>query len=349
MKNIPSVINVIATGDIMLGGNLAQPLKEKGWEPFFFHFSEYFKNADILFGNFEAPISHERPTQRNKILLYQDRAVIGYLKDLGYNILSIANNHIMDYGENGLGDTIQALREQGIGHIGAGNNAEDARKPARLSIKGKEIVFLGYVSSTTEKSHPIKYADKDTSGLVPLDIRLVEENIRQARDGGADIIIVSLHWGEETCHYPLPEQIEQGRSIINMGADVILGHHSHILQGIEKYKNGLIVYSLGNFVFGEYTFPDGRKEKWGERHKVTAFIHCTIGPDKSIDYEVFPLKIGDDLLPQILKGREKQEALSRIQQYSQALQKPNYKDFLKAEVRKEKSKIFIEKVRRKLF
>lgn len=348
MKKENLEINLIATGDIMLGGSLGESLKQNGFVYLFSDFKKCFQGADILFGNLEGPLSNRGEPQTNKILLHQERKAIDGLKYIGYNVLSLGNNHIMDFGENGLTETLEIVQEYGIQRIGAGANVADARKPAEFCMKGTKITILGYASSTTDKTNPLIYAEEAKGGLVPLDLKIVKEDIKEARSSGADIVIISLHWGEDRYHLPSPEQVEKARSIVDIGANIILGHHSHILHGIERYKKGIIIYSLGNFLFGEFLFPNGRVERWPLRNRLTAYVKCKIKKDGMIDYNVVPLWIGKNLIPRILEGREERKVFSNIQRYSGALESANYEKFWRKEVFKEEINIVLEKIRLKL-
>ncbi len=347
MKDIEEV-TLIATGDIMLGGTLDKVFREKGFESLINPLVPDFNKADIVFGNLEAPFSNQGNPQKNKILLYQESKVINYLKYLGYDVLSLGNNHIMDYAEEGLKETIKILEKSGIRNIGAGSNAEEARKPAGFSIKGIKISFLGYTSATTDKSNPLIYAQEKGCGLVPLDLKIIEEDIDKVRSSGADIVIISLHWGEDRYHFPAPEQLKIAHAVIELGADIILGHHSHILQGIEKYQKGLIVYSLGNFLFGEFVLPDGRMERWSSRNRLTAYLQCRIKKAGIIDYRIVPLLIGKDLIPHLPGERKKRKAFARIGRYSEVLSNPGYEKSWRKIVLKEEINIILEKIKGKL-
>ncbi|MEI6296890.1 MAG: CapA family protein [bacterium] len=191
-------------------------------------------------------------------------------------LVNIANNHICDYGTQGLLDTIDNLDKFGIEHIGAGKNLEEARQPVVKIIKGMKIFFLGYgnYSPAGENSPGVAYRNKKD----------VIEDIKNAKRNGADIIIVNFHWGVERATEPTKSDVSLAKTAIDNGADVIIGHHPHVIQPIKAYRGKPIFYSLGNFIFG------GNRK--GARNGLLAKI--TITPNKEIHYEGIKLRVDGD-------------------------------------------------------
>lgn len=341
-------INILLTGDIMLGGNLNNPLCEKGFDFPFKPLSSYYAVSDIVFGNLEAPLSCDGVPQKNKILLHQNSRTSGGLKDAGYDIFSIANNHIMDYGEDALIKTIDILEEHGLEHVGAGANISQATKPVEFLKKGVRIIFLAYASSTTDESNPLISAGEHNAGVALLDIRNIKEDINALRKKHVDIIAVSLHWGLDKYHYPLPEQIGWAHEIIDAGANIIIGHHSHCLQAVEIYKKGIIAYSLGNFVFGDFLLLNGNMNRWTKRNRATALLRVTIAKEEVMDYEIIPVFVNGNGQLRVLKGLKRQKMLKSITEWSDAVKDPFYRKNYRKRVRKEKISIFSEKIASKL-
>jgi poly-gamma-glutamate synthesis protein (capsule biosynthesis protein) len=229
-----------------------------------------FKQADILFGNLASPISDkgERQVCNSGRKISPEKLYV--LTDAGFNVLSFANDHHLDHGDAAFFDTIERLTGANIAVVGAGRNIEEARKPVILECKGVKVAFLAYSSV-----QPTGYeARRDTPGCAPLrastfyeqvdrnpgsppkiitmtnkeDLTAMIDDITKVRSS-ADVVIISMHWG---VHY-VPALIatyqrEIAHAAIDAGADLILGHHAHILKGIETYKGKVIFYSLGNFV-----------------------------------------------------------------------------------------------------
>jgi poly-gamma-glutamate synthesis protein (capsule biosynthesis protein) len=209
----------------------------------------------------------------------------------------------MDFGGEALLETFRHLSSNGIAWIGAGENVSEARKMALYSVKGKKIAFLGY--SLTQ---PIEFfADKNRPGTAPGYEKLVASDIKSARQQ-ADYVIVSFHWGKEATDTVQPYQRDTAHKAIEAGADVIIGHHPHVLQGIEHYKNGLIFYSLGNFVFAsKSTTAD-----------VSAMIRLKLD-EKHLEAEILPLDVLHRRVgfqPHLLTGKRGAAVAEKLQQLS---------------------------------
>ena len=243
-------IKIAAVGDIALTHDYDQLLSMKGQNYPFEKVKELFKDIDVVLGNLEAPISSRGERYPLKCSLRTNPKYAEGLKSAGFNIMSLSNNHILDYKENAFYDTFANLDKQGIKYFGAGKNIRDARKPAILEIRNIKIGFLGYCDVVIDSPF---YSSADKRGIVPLKIEFVKEDIANLKDQ-VDIVIVSLHWGTENWSYPSPKQIKMAHQIIDFGANMIFGHHPHVLQGVEKYNKGYIAYSLGNFIFSEITW-----------------------------------------------------------------------------------------------
>jgi len=204
---------------------------------------KWFSEADISMVNLENPIT----TRGSKVLKeFNFRMHPKYRQILlngGVDIVTIANNHTLDYGAEGMYDTIHYLDSVGVKHVGGGRNLAEARRPVIIEVKGKKIGFLGYFGggwhSATEKR----------AGIAPRWENYVIEDVNKLRQE-ADFVVVNFHWGDEKQHYPNEQQKRLAHKTIEAGADLVIGHHPHVLQGIEKYKHGIIAYSLGNFIFG---------------------------------------------------------------------------------------------------
>jgi poly-gamma-glutamate synthesis protein (capsule biosynthesis protein) len=173
------------------------------------------------------------------------------LKHAGFNMISLANNHMTDHGATALEETLDALKLLDLHYVGAGNNREQAYAPAIIEKKGWKVAFLAYAD-------PIWSVVE--AGTDPGVAHLREDEILGAlnklrEDRSADIIIVSLHWGEEYSHRPFPAQRSLAKRIIEAGADAIIGHHPHVMQGVEWHQGKPILYSLGNFAFDQIDDP----------------------------------------------------------------------------------------------
>jgi len=285
-------LTIYAVGDIMLG---EQPLcynfgvksviKSEGVDYLFKDVKDIFRNGDIVFGNLEAPISNHTD-------------VIKGLKNANFNVLSVANNHIMEHGERAFLSSVNLLKENNITPIGVANKAEI------LQINGFKIAVMAYSFIDDFIDNP-PYNKINSEKNIIRDIKKINNPM--------DLIIVSLHWGYEYVLFPSPEQVEIGRKLIDCGADIILGGHPHVLQSYEIYKGKPIVYSLGNFIFDHTYIKSTRKS-------VIAKIKVDMNT-KDIDIDFIPVicdskeyypniadeKDGDGLLSNISEIRDKIE------------------------------------------
>lgn len=196
--------------------------------------------ADLVFGNLEGVLSDIGFSARifKKAQLRGQPHMAKILKNVGFNILNLANNHIMQYGPEPFYETCELLQQAGISLVGRKGNNGWQCEPLIIDVKGHKVGFLGY-------------ADPDIYGHEPLFAIIEEERIlsdvkRLLVD--VDKLIVSLHWGDEFVRTPSPPCRILGRTLIESGVHIILGHHPHVIQDIENYKTGWICYSLGNFV-----------------------------------------------------------------------------------------------------
>lgn len=213
---------------------------------------DIFDDIDICIGNLESPIIIEGKeyNKLNKLInLYSLEGIIEFLKEFKIKVVSIANNHIFDYGIEGFKDTLKYLDKFGVKYCGAGFSLSDARIPCIINVKGIRLCVLSYgweliqcITATAKKP-----------GVASLKREIILEDISNIRKY-VDFIIVMVHWGYELEIYPLPVHRKLGREIIEAGADLVIGAHPHVIQGYEKWKDGFIFYSLGNFFFPDILF-----------------------------------------------------------------------------------------------
>jgi len=229
---------VILVGDIMLDRGVEAMIKNQGAGDYKFPFLEiadYLTKADILFGNLESVIS-DKGTKLGSIYSFRAKPeAIEGLTFAGFDVLSIANNHAFDYGREALEDTFLRLKEAGIEYVGASF-------PIVKEINNTKIAFLAY-TNLGSPYWDIGWADWNN-------LEEIKEEIKETK-GLADILIISLHSGEEYWKTPTQFQIEFSKIAIEAGADLVVGHHPHVIQINEKYKQGFIFYSLGNFIFDQ--------------------------------------------------------------------------------------------------
>jgi len=207
---------------------------------------DLFDKADYRIVNLEAPLTTDEP--KNKILKtgphlrMSEDTVMPYLKQLKIDAVTLANNHILDYGATGLHDTFESLKRNKIDYVGAGNNLNEATQPLTLEKDGMRIAILNFCENEWS------IAEEEKPGANPMDIIDNANQIKSAKTNH-DKVICIIHGGHEYYHLPSPRMQKQYRFYVDNGADVIVGHHTHCISGYEVYNNVPIIYSLGNFLF----------------------------------------------------------------------------------------------------
>ncbi|MEX1138664.1 MAG: CapA family protein [Bacteroidota bacterium] len=201
------------------------------------------KEADIFMVNLEHPVTTATERVEKKFNFKMPPAYGAILHDAGVTLVNSANNHVFDYGLRGIEDTMRYLDSLGIPYTGIGRNLQEARRPVIMEKKGRKIGFLGYYGGGDFA------ATRDKPGFAPRYTRFIVEDVRKLKSR-VDYVVVNFHWGVERAPLPDDWQVTLARRAVDAGADLIIGHHPHVLQGIERYKGAVIAYSLGNFVFG---------------------------------------------------------------------------------------------------
>lgn len=244
-------IKLFFCGDIMPGGVLPYQIKYMSN-----NLLDYMNTFDIRIGTLEAAIGTNLPfdpikmKERKNIIYAQDEDIYR-IKEMKFDILSLANNHIFDLGEEGLKNTIRLLKKNNIKYCGAGLNIDEASKPIVVEFSSVKIAFFSYCEYKGGHWEKIPIATEYTSGVNPLVIEKVLADIQQAKKQ-YDYVIVLPHWGQEYKSKPTLKNIYQSYLMIKYGADAILGSHSHQIQPLIHYKNKYICYSMGNFLFPDF-------------------------------------------------------------------------------------------------
>lgn len=322
----PAPVRVTFSGDVTLGFHVeewADELVKKGtpkdqalvWG--FERVKAVTRAADLFVVNLECPFT-DKGTKLAKNFNFRARPeLIAGLEAGGVDVASLANNHLMDYGPEGLFDTLTVLDTAKIARFGAGRSLADARAPAIVDVKGVKVAFLGYFFLGDRNIEPKEVIATDaTPGVAghfsdtsALKAMLVAD-VRAAKKK-ADHVIPFFHWGREGRGVPEPYQVELGHAAIDAGASAVIGSHPHVLQGIELYKERPIVYSLGNFVFGG---------NWNPGDKRTALVHLLLTKTGLDAVEVTPAK--SDAYPErpcqpyLPEGAEAEEVLAHLAKLS---------------------------------
>lgn len=255
-----------------------------------------FKGADITIGNFEGVVHQPAQNNLKELQMACSPIVIKDLLDAGVTILNLANNHCLQHGAEEFLQTKAECEKNGIRAIGVKNE-----EPYCINHDGIELVFLSLcIHHEWYMPNDIKYEN---------DIDNILRKIKKIKDKKPNIVVVlSVHWGDEFATFPSNAQVALGHTFVDCGADIILGHHSHVFQGIEKYRGSLIVYGQGNFISD--MVPSLCRE--------TGIVKITITKnDERIEsnYELLPYYVNDSFIPEACEGNwfaERQKALEKV-------------------------------------
>jgi poly-gamma-glutamate capsule biosynthesis protein CapA/YwtB (metallophosphatase superfamily) len=243
-------IRIAAMGDAMLGRSVGARYEARPDDFAMADIRGVVDGHDIVFVNLECPVSSRGrpdPIQKPNVTFCAPPATIQILKGLGVNVVSVGNNHALDYGVEALEDTLSHLTAAGIQWGGAGRDYAEANAPICLEVNGQRVAILSHVFIYSAST---RMAADQQPGVADHRIERILPTISQLRRNGY-IVIVSAHWGLEYAFHPIPYQRRQARQMIEAGASLILGHGPHYPQGFETHKHGRIVYSLGNILFDE--------------------------------------------------------------------------------------------------
>jgi len=290
---VPPAITVTAVGDMMFDSAPKRLIRATGGStPGRAPFTSVAANlraADVTIGNLECALSWRGRRWPGKTFTFQgDPRAIQGLTWAGFDFIAQGNNHARDYGDTALRDTFATLDRARIAHAGAGVNRAAAWKPAVITRRGARIAYLSFSqigpsAFAATSSHP--------GTAYTMDSRSVNNAIRAAHKL-ADYVIVSFHWGIEKQYSPTTRQVRDGRAAIDAGADMVLSHHPHVIEGVELYRGRLIAYSLGNFVFSPGSMA-GRD---------SMILHARLGPKGVTNVSVDPVYIGYNGRPVLQRG-----------------------------------------------
>jgi len=230
-------------GDICLAMGVKEAIRTHGPAYPFEKIASAFTGADAVVGNLECCLVDERYFETSPVgMTAVPTNLAGGLRTAGFDILNLANNHILDAGAEGLASTIEYLERNGIRHFGANFDLDAAEQALIVDVKGKIVTFLGACDVSGI------YAAAGRPGVAPLRLSRLVTRIRALAEQ-AHLVVVVLHGDLEFSDYPQPSRVRASRALIDAGAHLIVQHHPHVCQGVEEYQGGLIAYSLGNCVF----------------------------------------------------------------------------------------------------
>ncbi len=271
---LTALVKINLFGDLM-PANWVEDIMSRNPDSVFVNIDSVLSDADFNIVNLESPATDTGEIFPDKRFIYKfPPEFIKIFKRHNINVFLLANNHMLDFGAEGMFSTIKAIKESKLFFAGAGKNLKDASRGIILEKNGIKIGVLNFAMT-----FPLEfYAKKNKPGIAPGYPGNVIPEVRRMRKK-VDFLIVAFHFGAEKMDTPKDYQIEMAKKCIDNGADLVYGHHPHRVQPLEIYKNKLIAYSLGNFIFGSYS-----------RSVNGAFISLTLESD-SVYYKIYPLNV----------------------------------------------------------
>ncbi len=325
----PSTLRLAAVGDVMLGDSpqvfgfgVGSMIERYGPEFPFAGVAETLKSYDLVLANLEIVISAYDPKKTafdQRVYRAQPHAVRG-LTSAGVGVVSACTNHMMQHGRPALEEALEALERAGIGVIGIEMPERGLGNGVVVDRNGLKIAFAGY------NFRPQQYFVDPPQWPEP-DAERILDDVRAVRDS-VDFVVTTLHWGDEFMEYPARYQVELARKLVDGGVDAVIGHHTHMVQGVESYNGGVIAYSLGNFVY----------DQWQRRLRRSMILDLKLSKGARPEFEIVPVMINRRHQPEIVDGppgtalRNELEALTakigtvEPEAYDAELQR-NYKRF----------------------
>jgi poly-gamma-glutamate synthesis protein (capsule biosynthesis protein) len=303
-------VSITVTGDVMFGRKMPAVLSLDS-SPY-----RYVDNVtgdtDILLVNTENPFTTSGNPVKPDVPLKANPKYIPLINGTNGTVISAnANNHVFDYGIEGMADSIKNLDSNGIMHIGAGENKQEATMPATIEKDGHKITIFNYMDSENFQEYSqavLPKATDDHAGYSAWNDTESVEQIKQAKENGSDIIIVYIHYGNEYSRSPNSNQIDISHKAIDAGATTVIGAHAHVTQGIEVYNEKPIFYNLGNFMF----------DQRNPNTHTAYFVRYDVTGD-NITANVYPIYISN-YLPHFMGSSDGKSLLSNLNPHCDEMQ-----------------------------
>lgn len=308
-RDPPVVTRLLVVGDVMLGrrvaaanpGNPVRPLR---------HLAPEVRRADIAVGNLESTLDDDGPPQQGDDSFAAPPGTLAGLERIGFDAMSLANNHTGDFGEAMLLDTVERFRDSKVAGFGAGPDLAAASRPAVVEHDGIRFGFVGFNSiGETPMAGPrspgalsVRMPIRTAPEIVRPDLDHVLGVVRRL-DRRVDVVVVLPHWGDQYTHEALPVQSTVGRALVGAGADLVVGGHPHWVQGLESVGDAVIAHSLGNAVF-DMDFMEQTMEG------VT--LTATFRDDRLVDVALAPYRMDADFAPRPLQGAAGRSVLADV-------------------------------------
>ena len=259
------------------------------------------KSSDVMIVNSEFTVSNRGNALLNKTYTFRAKPErLSIYDEMGVDMVTLANNHVYDFGLDAFNDMLDAFDEYKIPHIGAGHNIEEAKRPYYFIINGYKFAFVS--ATRAEKNIMTPGATDESAGVFrcynPTDM----VNLIKKLKNECDYVIPIIHFGRENSHELETEQVNSAHDYIDAGADMVVGHHAHTLQGVEMYNNKPIIYNLGNFLFNNEIID-------------TALFKVNLNTNGSMEYYIVPA-LQKDSKTEVLEGDEKRRVINDINGWS---------------------------------
>ena len=306
----PYSISFCTTGDLIFWREVADCIDANGGAAAMANIDEHLAAADVTIANVESPLSDDEsePVIDKDVYIIGRPSAIESIENSGIDLASLANNHIMDYTGPALEDTLEALDGAGVKHAGAGMTEAEAETPAELEVDGVKIAFFSWTDIVPDYF----LAFGDEPGVVSARMNM-DDACKRVREAKAthDIVIVAMHWGVEYEDYITDYlQSEPAHQLVDAGADVIVGNHPHVMEGIEFYKGSLIAYAHGNCVFWQ---------KYDHTHE-SILVDFDMTDNGVENVVVTPLYLDDVYgIPDFATGEQARMTLERLEEISEGM------------------------------
>ena len=303
-------------GDLMLGRGVSRALRKHPPDWFWGDALELLRGCNAVIANLEAPItSHARPWRQTFKMFHfrADPRAVDILTSANVRFVSLANNHIMDFQAPGLMETLRLLDEAGINHAGAGRSLAEASAPSLLELP---MLNIGFLAATDTMPAFAARPDRPGTHVIEIDpaspdLAWVRGEAEALRSRGADMIVLTLHWGPNLRVRPRRRFRQFARAAIDCGVDVVHGHSAHIVQGVEIYKGRPILYDTGNFLDDYWKFPLLPDD--------TSLVFLLDLPaDAPARLRMVPIRL-HPAPPRLATGRDRRSIQDRLRRFSAAL------------------------------
>lgn len=283
-------------------------------------------DMDLGLLNFEGPVVEGEPERRAGVHVHlrNSRRSVEVASAAGFHLFNLANNHTMDFGRAGLESTLQSIEQAGCRCFGAGLDAVGAGAPAIVECNGRRIGFLGYTSASLHVGALLAAggpgcASLDQPGVV------LEAVARLKRE--VDLVCVVPHWGHEFYQYPAAEQVALARAMVDAGAGLVIGHHPHVVQGVERYHDSIIAYSLGNLFLPRIQTRTGRMQWEKSLCRQFMILAIDLGPGDTLTVSVLggEKEKQNRLIP--ATGTRGERFLQQVRELSEPLENEDYSRF----------------------